>query len=113
MDHWLDDMARAMAGGVSRRKAIGRLAALFGGAALATIPALQTVADDDGDHGDHNDHRCDDFCKQLPDDQRDFARIRRRVERDPAMTAGQRAATTASATAPAAPAGKTVSTTSA
>ena len=70
MDHWLDDIARAMAGGVSRRRALGRIAALLGGAAVAAaVPAIAS-ADTDGDHGGP----CDEFCERLPKDQRDRCR---------------------------------------
>ena len=44
MDHWMDDLARAMAGGVSRRAMLGRVGALFGGAvALAALPLVVVV----------------------------------------------------------------------
>jgi hypothetical protein len=70
MDHWLDDLARAMAGGVSRRRALGRVAALFGGAALATVLPAAASADSD----DNRAGPCDEFCERLPRDLRDRCR---------------------------------------
>lgn len=66
MQHWFDELARTMASGVSRRQAFGRLAALLGGAAFASITPTIALADDDHDRGP-----CADFCRGLPDDQLD------------------------------------------
>ena len=70
MDRFFDDVARGVAGGVSRRQALRRVGLGFAGLLMASLAPSQALAAKGGKGNKGGNSACAHFCKGLPPGQR-------------------------------------------
>ena len=93
MEHWFDDLARTVAGGVSRRDALRRIGGgLAGGLLVALLPGPASAEQGGGNPGRGNDE-CAHFCNEAfpPGPQRGACKSAAARGRGPCFECGPRA----------------------